>query len=136
MSQNDYLVWMDMEMTGLDPERDVILEIATIITDGNYTLRLTTHRANADPLEHRVAVRVRNYTPIETATPHTPAEPVETGRPAETRLPIAASSVPTLTPLPTNPAELTPRDVTNSIQAGGLVVIIAFILLAIVPARL
>lgn len=27
------LVWMDLEMTGLDPEKDVILEIATIITD-------------------------------------------------------------------------------------------------------
>ena len=28
-----HLVWIDLEMTGLDPERDVILEIATIITD-------------------------------------------------------------------------------------------------------
>jgi len=27
------LVWMDLEMTGLDPETDTILEIATIITD-------------------------------------------------------------------------------------------------------
>jgi len=27
------LVWMDMEMTGLDAETDVILEMATIITD-------------------------------------------------------------------------------------------------------
>jgi len=31
---NDYLVWMDLEMTGLEPEVDTILEIATIITDG------------------------------------------------------------------------------------------------------
>ena len=29
------LVWMDLEMSGLDPERDVILEIATIVTDAN-----------------------------------------------------------------------------------------------------
>lgn len=29
----DVLVWMDMEMTGLDPTRDVILEIATVVTD-------------------------------------------------------------------------------------------------------
>jgi oligoribonuclease len=28
------LVWIDLEMTGLDPEKDVILEIATIVTDG------------------------------------------------------------------------------------------------------
>ena len=28
-----HLVWMDLEMTGLDPDRDTILEIATLITD-------------------------------------------------------------------------------------------------------
>lgn len=28
-----HLVWMDLEMTGLDPDQDVILEIATIITN-------------------------------------------------------------------------------------------------------
>lgn len=38
MSNNDYLVWMDLEMTGLEPERDVILEIATIVTDGNLNV--------------------------------------------------------------------------------------------------
>lgn len=27
------LVWLDLEMTGLDPDRDTILEIATVITD-------------------------------------------------------------------------------------------------------
>src|SRR5579864_8727045 len=27
------LVWMDLEMTGLDPSRHVIVEIATLITD-------------------------------------------------------------------------------------------------------
>ena len=27
------LIWLDLEMTGLDPERDVILEIATVVTD-------------------------------------------------------------------------------------------------------
>ncbi|MDX8407176.1 MAG: oligoribonuclease [Mariprofundaceae bacterium] len=33
-----HLVWMDLEMTGLDPEVDVILEIATIITDGDLNI--------------------------------------------------------------------------------------------------
>jgi len=32
------LVWMDLEMTGLDPESDTILEIATIITDSQLNL--------------------------------------------------------------------------------------------------
>jgi oligoribonuclease len=32
------LVWMDLEMTGLDPTRDVIVEIATIVTDDELEL--------------------------------------------------------------------------------------------------
>jgi oligoribonuclease len=32
------LVWMDLEMTGLDPTRHVIVEIATLITDDNLAL--------------------------------------------------------------------------------------------------
>ena len=31
----DRLVWIDLEMTGLDPERDVIVEIAALVTDSN-----------------------------------------------------------------------------------------------------
>jgi oligoribonuclease len=30
----DVLVWLDMEMTGLDPDRERIIEVAMIITDG------------------------------------------------------------------------------------------------------
>lgn len=29
----DNLIWIDLEMTGLDPDNDVIIEIATIVTD-------------------------------------------------------------------------------------------------------
>ena len=32
------LAWMDLEMTGLDPGRDVIVEIATLITDDELTI--------------------------------------------------------------------------------------------------
>jgi len=40
MSQQSerHLVWMDLEMTGLDPDRDTILEIATLITDGSLAV--------------------------------------------------------------------------------------------------
>ena len=31
------LVWMDLEMTGLDPARHVIVEIATLVTDDDLT---------------------------------------------------------------------------------------------------
>src|SRR6185436_9026784 len=33
MASSDYLVWIDLEMTGLKPDTDVIIEMATIITD-------------------------------------------------------------------------------------------------------
>lgn len=32
------LVWIDLEMTGLDPERMVIIEIASIVTDDNLNV--------------------------------------------------------------------------------------------------
>jgi len=35
------LIWVDLEMTGLDPQKDVILEIATIITDSQ--LKVISH---------------------------------------------------------------------------------------------
>ena len=35
MAATQPLIWMDLEMTGLDPDRDRILEIAVIVTDGN-----------------------------------------------------------------------------------------------------
>lgn len=33
MANADNMVWIDLEMTGLDPERDTIIEIATVVTD-------------------------------------------------------------------------------------------------------
>lgn len=34
----EHLVWIDLEMTGLDPDRDVIIEIATIVTTAQLDL--------------------------------------------------------------------------------------------------
>ncbi|QGU05366.1 oligoribonuclease [Corynebacterium comes] len=36
--KNDRLVWVDLEMTGLDLERHVIVEIAALITDANLNI--------------------------------------------------------------------------------------------------
>ncbi len=35
MPSSDYLIWIDLEMTGLKPDIDVIIEMATIVTDAN-----------------------------------------------------------------------------------------------------
>jgi len=36
--KGDRLVWIDMEMTGLDPAKCVVLEIATIVTESDLSL--------------------------------------------------------------------------------------------------
>ncbi|MBP6701187.1 MAG: oligoribonuclease [Halioglobus sp.] len=35
MQDADNLIWVDMEMTGLDPDHNVVIEIATIVTDSD-----------------------------------------------------------------------------------------------------
>jgi oligoribonuclease len=34
----DNLIWIDLEMTGLDPDNDLIIEIATVVTDKNLNI--------------------------------------------------------------------------------------------------
>lgn len=38
VNRENNLIWIDLEMTGLDPEQDRIIEIATIVTDSNLTI--------------------------------------------------------------------------------------------------
>jgi len=38
MAKKDHLIWIDLEMTGLDPETESIIEIATIVTDNNLNI--------------------------------------------------------------------------------------------------
>ena len=49
----DNLIWIDLEMTGLDPARDVIIEAAVLITDGELNIiadgpDLAIHRSDAE----------------------------------------------------------------------------------------
>lgn len=48
----DNLVWIDMEMTGLNPEKERIIEVATIVTDGHLKILeegpdIVIHQSNA-----------------------------------------------------------------------------------------
>jgi oligoribonuclease len=53
MSKNDtHLVWIDMEMSGLDPDNDRVLEVALVVTDKDLNLVeegpvLVVHQADA-----------------------------------------------------------------------------------------
>ena len=37
-TKRDRLVWVDCEMTGLDPEKDTLLEVAAIVTEGDLSI--------------------------------------------------------------------------------------------------
>ena len=41
MQSPQNLIWIDLEMTGLEPEHDVIIEMATIITDSELNILAT-----------------------------------------------------------------------------------------------
>ena len=38
MPNPENLIWIDLEMTGLDPDNDVIIEIATVVTDSQLNI--------------------------------------------------------------------------------------------------
>ena len=38
LQSRDNLVWIDLEMTGLDPEKEKIIEIATLVTDSDLNI--------------------------------------------------------------------------------------------------
>jgi oligoribonuclease len=52
LAQKDRLIWIDLEMTGLKPERDSIIEIATVVTDRDLNVvadgpELAVHQSEA-----------------------------------------------------------------------------------------
>jgi hypothetical protein len=115
----------------------------TAISDGDYNLLLTVTQQDGQKITARVnGVRVRNYTAIETNTPtiapptFTPLPsgtptPTFTPEPSATPRPTDTPQLPTVTPLPTNPARLSRQSVVASLGQGALVGIGAISLLGV-----
>jgi hypothetical protein len=92
----------------------------SVITDGNYDLRVTVFLKDGNGLTKVVSgIRIRNYSPIETPTPS------ESGVTPES-LSSVSTIVPTRTPRPTQPAlpansaVLTQSDLNSSLIRGGI----------------
>jgi len=122
------------------PIQDGILAVwdTTTITDGDYSLRMVVDLANGDRVELSVPdLRVRNYTPIETDTPApvspdvplVPGIPTSTTAPHATFTPNAFLLPPTITPLPTNPAEVSSSQVMLTFGKGVIFTVGCFALL-------
>jgi len=52
VSSKDHLIWIDLEMTGLSPDQDHIIEIATVVTDRDLNVSadgpdLAIHQSDA-----------------------------------------------------------------------------------------
>jgi hypothetical protein len=102
-----------------------------LITDGDYNLRLVVIEQDGSRMETTTSgIRVRNYSMIETSTP-TPETPTATLSPDE-RPTATATPSPTVTAsptlLPTNPAELTDGQISNSLMKGAMGAILIFVI--------
>jgi hypothetical protein len=109
----------------------------TTITDGDYSLRLAVNLSNGKQITATIeGLRVRNYTAIETDTP-TPVTPTNTPLPGDTAIPTITLTptltprLPTFTPLPPNPIELTSQEIVGSFLKGGIIVLGLFALIGI-----
>ncbi len=104
----------------------------TILTDGDYTLRLQVFLLDGSVQETAVTgLRVRNYTAIPTATPTATATAIVLFVPPTAQLiaPMPATvtpSLPTPTPLPRNPASLQEVSISTALGRGAFLVLLLF----------
>jgi hypothetical protein len=111
------------------------------ITDGDYDLRLLVVLEDSSILEFVVEqVRVRNYSQVETSTAGPFATPTASETPDLTAI-FTPSSTPTITPtstmapsatpLPPNPAEIGPGEISSSLARGAAGVLAVFVLIGL-----
>lgn len=106
----------------------------TTLTDGDYTLRLRVYLLDGTVQETTVSgLRVRNYTPIPTATPTATFTPVvQFAAPtAQLIAPAPATvtpSLPTPTPMPPNPASLARTSISSAMGRGAVLALLLFVI--------
>jgi hypothetical protein len=100
------------------------------IADGLYRIKITGTRVDGKTVEVIIPnLRVRNYSPIESATPTNIRANVEI-TPTFTVSPMAKTALPSPTNLPPNPAELSSMDLVASTVwvLGGIIVTMGIII--------
>jgi len=110
----------------------------TLISDGDYILRLRVYLADGSSQEVTVPIKVQNDTPIVTPTFTPTSTPESIKGQIPTPFLVASSPTPTTTPhptpipLPTNPVSLNQVTIYTSIGRGALVIIGLFLFAGIV----
>jgi hypothetical protein len=102
----------------------------TGIADGSYSLRVKVLLKDGRSVETVITgLRVRNYSPIETPTP----SPLEESSPGEiSSAPMETLVIlPSATPLPSNPAEISPPALVFAMTQGVVIVVVVFIVVGI-----
>jgi len=101
----------------------------TLITDGDYVLRLRVFLTDGTTQEVTIPIKVQNDTPIVTPTLTPTSTPETIKGQIPTPFLVASSPTPTLTPrptptpLPTNPVSLDQSTIYTSLGRGALVII-------------
>jgi hypothetical protein len=121
--------------TSTQPEIDSPLAVwdTSLITDGDYVLRLRVTLEDGTFEEATVQVKVQNDAPIQTPTPIVTSTPNQLDSQMPTPFLFAASPTPTLTPrptptsLPTNAVSLDKMTIYTSLGRGALVILGLFL---------
>lgn len=113
----------------------------TLISDGEYVLRLRVTLQDGSTQDATVTVKVQNQAPPPTVTltitPVIISTPAFTPQPsipaiaAISPTPAASPVFPTLTPLPANPMEVKPDEIYVGIQHGALVIAGLFVIFVV-----
>lgn len=121
--------------TSSQPEIDSPLAVwdTSLITDGDYILRLRVFLEDGSLEEMTIQVKVQNDSPIITPTANVTSTPNQADSQIPTPFLVAASPTPTLTPrpsptpLPTNDVSLGQSAIYKSLGRGALVILGLFL---------